>query len=324
MAALLLDHPWAIDLALDPKSDAFEVLENFNKLIGARESLSPVPFIPFQQYTQLCDLIDKDREARSYATYFVNLVWPYVRWVQEGEGTACPDPEPEGVQLPPEWKRALRQSMHDLDDWRCPQIVVCKKRTEFWPNRSEVAIQVGQNASPEYRVLAALEIYEAHPYATSDFDPWNLDRCHGQATVSRLNAFSCRLPKHPELEDLPLNRLNEKLDELRAKGWHYRLNGQDRYYYIPPAGWDVTGVSKDDWRNACKTFPRQGAAQRKGSGPVDHWNRVWVWDREKHTHWDVEFPTRNPEKRPDYCVISHTGALINDPDGVCSPISRGR
>jgi hypothetical protein len=202
--------------------------------------------------------------------------------------------------------------MGDLRDWRNPQIVAVEERRDLWPKTAEIEIKLEESGLLEQRAFAILEKYDGHRYVTSDFDPWDLQRCHDAPTGSRLNEFPCFLPKHPDLEGLSFSELQQKLDILRRTGWHYRNRGEDRYCYIPPEGWEFTTISKEDWRNNCKTFPRDKSAGGKGSGPIDHWHRVWVWDRQKQTHWDVEFPTRNPEDRPKYWVVSHIGELIRE------------
>jgi len=313
MAMLLLDHPWPITEAVPQRMEAAGVLEDFDRMFKERESLTPVPFINLEQYASLCRELDKDEVSRSYGSYFIRLVEAYVRWNEDGGNSiASPDPEPSGIPLPHTWKKALREAMTDLRDWRNPQIVVPKKRLECWERKPEVAIAIDGNPAGS-RVLAVLEEYDLHPYAVSDFDPWDLQRCHLPATDSRVGKHPCRVPKHPALENVPLDELDVKLQELRRKGWHYLIGGVDKYYYIPPDDWHLAAVGKEDWRKNCKTFPRSEAGGGQGTGPVDHWGRVWIWDRTGKRHWDVQFPVRNPEDKPDYVVINHEGDLIRDP-----------
>jgi hypothetical protein len=241
---------------------------------------------------------------------------------RSGGGLATPLHGPNDI--PESWKQGLHDALGNLDDWRNPQIIAFQTRKASWPHGDEVQIRIADNARTERRVFAILEKYEQHRYAASDFDPWDLERCHGPANQNRLKDFPCRLPKHPELEGLPLEKLESRIEELRTHGWRFRINGLDRYYFFPREGWKVSEIKKQDWREGCKTFPRDSASRNKGSGPVDYWNRVWIWDRQKHTHWDVQFPTGNKDKRPDYCVISHTGELISDPDGACAPTYHGK
>jgi hypothetical protein len=312
MAMLLLDHPWPLTAAVDPRSEAFEVLEDFDLLIKRRESLLPVRFIELEQYSNLWREMDRDDVARSIGSHFIRIIESYVRWHEEGDNSiASPHPEPDGVPLPRVWKKALLEAMGDMGDWRNPQIVVPQRRAECWPRTPEITVRVYRDHAGD-RLLATLENYEAHPFALSDFDPWDIQRCHLTAASGRVSGHPCRLPKHPELENIPFDQLGAKLEELRSKGWHYRVDGAEKYYYIPPDDWDLAAVAKADWRN-CRTFPRKRAGGDQGTGPVDHWNRVWIWDRVGKRHWDVQSPVRNPEANPEYCVISHRGDLLRDP-----------
>ncbi|HEX3103053.1 MAG TPA: hypothetical protein VHQ22_01295 [Terriglobales bacterium] len=314
MIPVLLDHPWRLESVLTPQS----VLKRFNDWIRDHPFVDPVPFIEQDEYEEL-----KQRVPHTHANAFLifRLLPAYIR-SRRGGALASPVTGPEDI--PNSWKQALRDAMGDLKDWRCPQIATFREREALWPRRSEVEIRVDGAESLEQRVFSVLEAYETHPFATSDFDPWDLRRCHNTPGTGRLTEFACHLPKHPDLENLPFALLLQKMGKLREAGWHYRYKREDRFYYIPPEQWDLDAVSKADWRNSCRTFPRANAGGGKGSGLVDHWGRVWIWDWQKKTHWDVQFPTKNPENRPHYCVISHTGKLIRDPDKVCLPTSQRR
>lgn len=308
MPNLLLDHPWPVTAALDAKSEAFEVLEAFDALVKSHHTVSPVAFFEREQYSTLCE--ELDREGRTFGSHLVRLVWPYVRWQEsENNSTASPIPQPDGPALPRVWRKALREALGDLTDWRNPQIVVAQRRRNHWPDGLEIRIAIDGTDSGESRVLAALENYDTHPFAVSDFDPWDIERCHPTAANGRLSHYPCRLPKHPELENLPLADVSARLENLRRTSWRYELNGRERYCYIPPAGWDPLLVVKPDWRE-CRAFPHGRAGGGQGSGPLDHWNRIWVWDRRGERHWDVQYPVRNPEDNPERCVISHTGDLL--------------
>ena len=314
MIRALLDHPWSAENVLQPES----FLKRFNDWIRAHQLVTPVPFIDEQEYELL-----KRQAAHTHANArMIFTILP--SYVARLSGSALAEPLQCPKDLPDTWKQALRESLRNLADWRNPQIVAFESRKDGWPNADQVEIRVAEGAKLEERVFAILERYEKHRYAMSDFDPWNLERCHQAPDANRLDNFPCRLPKHPELEGIALDQLQERMMGLRKSGWNFRIGGLERYYFFPRGDWNVAAIRREDWRDACKTFPRDSAAQNKGSGPVDYWNRVWVWDRQKHTHWDVQFPTGDRNKRPNYCVISHTGELINDPDGVCAPTYHGR
>ncbi|HKW76644.1 MAG TPA: hypothetical protein VJN64_14030 [Terriglobales bacterium] len=314
MIRALLDHPWSVENVLEPES----VLKRFNDWIRSHQLVEPVAFIDEERYELL-----KQQAAHTHANArMIFTILP--SYVARRSDAALAEPLHWPNDLPDSWKRALREALGDLVDWRNPQIVTFACRRDAWPNTDQLQIVIAEKERPEQRVFAILEDYEQHRYAMSDFDPWDLERCHLPPNPNRLNQFRCRLPKHPELEGLTFDKLQKRITELQKNGWRFRIGGLDRYYFFPREDWNLAEIKREDWRDACKTFPRDSAAQNKGSGPVDYWNRVWVWDRQKHTHWDVQFPTGDRNQRPKYCVISHTGELINDPDGICAPTYRGR
>lgn len=321
MALVLLDHPWPLTEALNPSNDAFDVLLSFDRLIKRLikqgKCISPVPFVDSQQYQEFWAEVEGDDSLRLTGPRFLTQIAAYLRSdADRGGSTACPEPEPTGPPLPPTWKKALRESMGDPRDWRNPQIVVATKRADSWsrrvPRPLEIEIKIDGNYAGEC-VLASLEGYESHPFALSDFDPWDLQRCHQTAAGGRLATYLCCLPKHPALNGVPLEQLPMKLEQLRRQGWQYRVGEGDRYCYIPSDGWDPTLSEKDDWRNG-RTFPQSEAGGHRGRGPVDYDGRVWRWDlQEGKRHWDVQFPVKNPEDNPRYWVISHTGELLRKP-----------
>src|SRR4029077_12648060 len=139
---------------------------------------------------------------------------------------------------------ALREALSDLKDWRNPQIVVARRRRNRWPDGPEIQIRIDGNDSLEVRVLATLESYETHPFALSDFDPWDIERCHLPAANGRLSHYPCHLPKHHALESLPFGQLCGTLGDLRHQGWRFQVDGEGKYCYIPPADWDLAAVVK--------------------------------------------------------------------------------
>jgi len=311
VAMLLLDHPWPITQAKHRSNEAFGVLEDFDLLIKSKETLDPVPFIDREQYSKLWEEMNADDEARATGSYYVRIVESYIRWNEKDEHSlASPEPEPTGIALPKAWKKALREAMGDLRDWRNPQIVIPERRAECWADGVEIPIRIDGKTAGKL-VLAVLEAYNEHPFAASDFDPWDLQRWYVPANENRMSLYPCRLPKHPALENIRFENLGDASDECRRKGWRYSVEGTDRYCYLPPEDWNVERVGREDWRRNCKTFPRADAGGGRGSGPVDHWKRVWLWD-DRERHWDVQFAGPNPEDNPRYCVISHDGILLRE------------
>jgi hypothetical protein len=294
MATVLLDHPWKIVDAMNPKSEAFEALEKFDAFFKARSGLQSVPFIDLDQYFELCKVIENDAERRSTATYFKIIVQSYVRWTTvEPEVTASPNPEPKGIALPPSWCCALGSALFDPQDWRNPQILVCKKNSDRWSNTKEISIKLYNNTN-EDRVLAIIEDYDSHPFAIPDFDPWDLRKYD---PIPLGNCNPCRLPKPPRIDDSSLAKIRNSLEAIRQKGWRVG----ERYFYIPPANWDPNGIAKVQWRNG-RGFPQQQGPGMKGPRVVDYQDRIWVWDHTE-TQWDVQ-------QGDSYYRISEVGALL--------------
>jgi len=189
--------------------------------------------------------------------------------------------------------------MHDLEDWRCPQVVIPEIRRASWPNSLEISINVDSSkglAAPDsqYRILVVLESYDTHRYATPDGDPWNLDRIHPPSNESA--DYPCRLPKPPELMKRPLEELERKLPAC------FQDHGSS-LYYLPPEDWNYATVTKERWRDRGHGFPYRSDSTPHCSGWIDKEDRIWEWDREER-HWDVQ-------SRTTYLRVSHTGTKLS-------------
>jgi hypothetical protein len=293
MTGLLLDHPWQLDEALDPASEGFGVLEKFVSLVRETQ-LDVVPFVSRSECDEMWQRIQYGRFARtrgwaSLVSFAEHLV------VRVDRPTPLATPIPEPPQLTPCWKRALRQSMGDLRDWRNPQIIVGPKRQSAWPKTHEVTVKIedADGADLQHRVLAHLENYNAHPFTRADLDPWDLTNMYPPVPEPE-RQHPCRLPRPPSLFGAPLERLREGLIHARAVGWQVN----ERCYFIPPEDWRAQDVTKERWRSG-RTFRHERVPQVDHAGPLDYAGRVWVWDRAER-HWDVQEPE-------EYRRISHTG-----------------
>ncbi len=300
MTRLLLDHPWPIDAALDARSDGFQVLLKFDELIRRRDlplPVSPVPFVEAQEYYEaLQRLRGRSASAATVRRFSYHLI-------RNGDSVirATPIPEPN-PPLSDCWKRALRDELEYLENWRNPQIIFPEKRRADWPqNTSEVPIQCEDREGTVSRVLASLEEYDSHPFAVPDMDPWrHLEWLKRPEPSARID-HPCRLPKPPILEGVPVEQLFQRLGAARAAGWN--VNG--RYYFIPPANCRPELVAKPDWRKG-HAFELKTKDTKKGkkTGPIDWEGRVWAWDMVAKRHWDVQLPDGT------HMNISHNGCLL--------------
>jgi hypothetical protein len=282
MTELLLDHPWRIDES--PENG--RIILRFDNLLK-RYGMVPVCFFSEAEW----GIFLQKRRLGNFSA-MIRAVYPLVRRYG-GTARALPVAAPD--DLSDDWKAALRDSMRNLDDWRCPQIVVPEIRRALWPLGDEIGVEFAadneQNAID--RILVALEGYEAHRYALSDGDPWNLERVHPPS--NQRVTHPCRLPKPAELDKCPLNELGE-----RSKAC---IQDQGNYlYYLPSQGWSYRSVTKAQWRDHGHAFPYRSDAKPHHSGWVDREGRIWEWDINER-HWDVQTDKA-------YLRVSHTGRKL--------------
>jgi hypothetical protein len=289
VTALLLDHPWPLDAALDPRSDGFRVLERFRELVTT-EGLEIVPFISRDEYNQMWDRIARTTGWASVARFAA-------QFVREDSPPPLATPVPEPPGLTQCWKGALREAMGDLQNWRNPQIIIARRRRPVWPCGDEVEVRVHDGLGRRYdRVLAELDSYRSHPFAISDLDPWDLQHIH-RPVLGVPRQYPHSLPKPPSLQGCPIEQLSERLPPIRARGW--QING--RFYFIPPEDWRPDQSGKAAWRSG-RAFLHERVPGLPNTGPVDSEGRVWVWDRNER-HWDVQ-------EGCGYFRISHTGQQL--------------
>lgn len=308
MTRLLLDHPWPIDSYADPKSDGFQVLVQFEKLL-IRQRLSPVPFFEPHEFENAI----KNLNAHTTASGTIYRFAKQCVRNRISAATATPVHTPNPT-LSENWKRALRDEIDDTSCWRTPQIVIPEKRRGVWPlNANEIPIQFATQSclALEHRVLVELDpaSFESHPYAGPDLDPWrHLEWLHRPSPGAK-NSNPCRLPKPPQLEGLMLEEIVGMLPEVRRRGWQIG----DKYFYIPPDSCDLVNVEKAKWRDG-RAFPRAPKKEGDKIGPIllDFQGRKWVWDQHPggnpgERHWDVQFS----EKRDDYKRVAYDGQLLS-------------
>lgn len=300
MTRLLLDYPWPLDQALNPGSGGCKVLLEFEKLVR-RKRLTPLPFIEQNDFESAKHQLGKGPVAAQILRFSNHLI-------RNGENItrAIPNPEPTPA-LTDCWRRALRDELTHLENWRSPQIIFPEIRRSVWPTTDEIEIKCEDRTDSVSRVLASLEAYELHPYAISDLDPWDV-RC---TAVS--GKHPCYLPnplmpgKDPMQNDcyrVPIAQLLDELIEARRRGW----DADGKYCYIPPANWRPEAISQMAWRQG-RAFPRTLCPVRKQKGYSDFEGRIWLWHKGRgahigEDHWDVQFGGK------EYFSVNHTGDLL--------------
>jgi hypothetical protein len=290
----LLDFPWELTEVLEPYSEALDTLRRFSVLVSTN-SLEPARFVDqVAEATLRQSVNERGRGGNVYSS--VAQFLSHCR-CEEALGLLQANPEPCPNPLPTTWKQALRDSMRDLADWRVPQIVVSSSRLTFWTTQEgQVAIRCEDRPEElHHRVLAGIDSYADHQFASSDFDPWDLRRRY-PAEGGRHVDHPCRLPRPPMLNGALLRDLDSKLEEARSIGWR----SPGRRYFIPPANWHWREVDKVAWRSG-HLFPQKTLNER--NGPVDYLGNVWHWHNEER-HWDVQLIADG------YVRISHTGVQL--------------
>src|SRR6266481_666075 len=172
MTRLLLDFPWQIASVLDRNADGYFAFYQFERLCEI-EHLYPVPFVAEADYLALRDNPQYTGGSNLRAT--LQVMYKYIR---ETGGLIRAAPEDGPNDLSDAWKIALYDELH-LNQWRTPQIIICKSRSDAWKRsmagareKTEVVLRC-ENCGEEYRrVIAVLESYEHHLLVRSDRDPW--------------------------------------------------------------------------------------------------------------------------------------------------------
>jgi hypothetical protein len=299
---LLLDFPWDLSDVFAPGHNALGCLLEFDNLVRST-GLVPVPFIENEEYAAFWK--PKGGLGHRSARNTQRAVGQFLAHCHRQSDSIClATPNPEPTRLRVSWRRALREEIENEknhNSWRSPQIIVPRVRhLEWWPAIDEINIRceacAGEPAwDAESRVLAILEQYESHQFATSDVDPWNLHRIH---PPNQPGQAPCYLPKLPGLHRVSIESLAGKLIEARNSGC--RVEG--RHYFIPPDDWRPENVDKTEWRQG-RAFARELSHERNQMGYRDYENGLWVWDLNER-HWDVQKGGRN------YIRVSHTGELL--------------
>jgi hypothetical protein len=290
----LLDLPWALDEVVNRASQPSEALRQFEDLCRDRgivpaACLGPEEVSSF--FTRLAD-------APGPGTWKARISSVVGRLMRDADETCQAEVASGPLDLRDSWKAALYEQLSELPDWRKPQVIVPESVRDRWSPGNFVTVErkscYGRPASPpEDRVIAALESYMLHPFASSDFDPWDIRRTTPEGR------YPCCLPKPPSCNGVSLKQLAEALQDARRSGW--KVNG--RYYYLPPQHWLPDEVPRHVWREG-RAFPREFSPERNKLGYMDDEDRCWVWDSEER-HWDVQLGGKD-----NYYRITHDGVPL--------------
>ncbi len=299
MTTLLLDHPWPLNDALDARSPAHRKLILFQALIR-RLGVAAVPFVTQQERDAAVARLDYRLNASAAAAirrfsdelvYGGNNVQP-----------AAVDQSP--TDLGATWLRSLYDEIQACTSWRVPQIIFPEVRRDNWPptpTRLNVDVQCG--ATNVNCVLAPLETFDSHQHALCDVDPWKQNTWRHPPASTDHRPHPCWLPRHPALQNVPLEQIPDHLDAARRQGWQVG----NRYYYIPPMNYQPLDIVQHAWRGG-RAFPHENDNEGHGGGYVDFEGRIWVWARASaggrgERHWDVQL-------HPGWKNVSHDGCEV--------------
>lgn len=313
MIKLLLDFQWRIDEALDPDPRPLQVIRDFLNFL-AHLHLEPVRFVYQQEQGLFWQKLTMRRGGG------IGVVLRFLNYV-EAQGNGGPNraiPVNGPHDLRHTWQVALRDEMGDLCNWRTPQIIICSERLSGWEQcvhdyEALIALEDRPCEGPRKRVVVIMhsydqkqasqyrEDYRAHKYTLADIDPWDVRHIY-YPTGDGDHYAECKLPRPRCLERIPLNEVDQQLNQLRSRSWPY----QGKYWYLPPQQWQaVAAVTKEEWRKGI--FPEKATLNPKRAhqrGPVDYSDeRVWLWDRHEG-HWDVQLADGTHKK------INHEGICL--------------
>lgn len=305
MTRLLLDYPWPLEAGLGPDEGPQNVLRDYLHLLG-KTKLTAVRFIEEEECVAFWESLE-GRKGRGRFSLILRLI-DHCKRNLDSICRATPIPH-EPPNLRESWKRALRDELGDLTDWRNPQIVVPIIRRSDWnPAANEVEILCGpcgdQLEFAHHCVLVNLENYAVHPFAIPDLDPWDV-RC-----TAPNGGHPCYLP-NPLIPDsdplqnnfrrVPVTQICDELEEACRRGW--QVNG--KCFYIPPPDWRPEAISQVAWREG-RAFPHKFSKERQQTGYRDLAGRIWLWHKgsgghKGEDHWDVQMGGK------DYIKVKHTG-----------------
>jgi hypothetical protein len=310
MASALLD-PWLTEFSADRTPDNIAKIASLRTFADEcqERGIVPLEFLPPQAFDELLGktvrMLGQHQDGRLVRILkSLTLKGPHYPFLLPAfRDSPVPD-------LPGDWKVSLGVALEREDEgkWRDPIVAIPACRRDSWPQRPEIRFTLGPRVCE--RLLAIVGEFDAHCLLNSDLDPWLYRAPPDPEARRRLCAegkFPSCLPRHPRLpSDLPMGQWVERLHEIRD--WTYMVNGEVRYYYLPPWEWNPLSVTRDEWRKF-KCFPRESKTGKGGQlGLLDRFGQTWICHVEGGAaHWDVQ---ESGEKSEGYAKISHDGRLI--------------
>lgn len=317
----LLD-PWLLELKPEDSRDVrFKRLTSLKKLIdlNAIYDMTPVKFVDDEFRTSLM----------SNRSTFQRQEWGEVGKIiahtslgTKAQGlpveiidTPCHALSAEGP-LSAQWLTALNEHGcgEDPPVWRRPIIIFSETRSTSWPNHDEknreLKYKINGSTEPTARNLVCIENYNQHTYFETDLDPWRIgafgtpDKIVTGAVSERREATR-RLPRPLQL--LPLNLTFTKIWEKLQVRLDWSCGEAGRAYFIPPTDWDPRTIDREEWRGG-RIF-RTVSLSQPGRYPtergiVDRESRIWVWDKLKNHHWDVQLTSGS------HINVTHEGVIV--------------
>lgn len=284
MTTLLLDHPWPLDAALDGRSPAHRKLLLFQAL-KRKLGVAATPFVTQQERDAAVARLEYRLDASAAAA--IRRFSDELVYGGNNVHQAVVDQSP--TDLGATWLRSLYDEIQGCTSWRVPQIIFPEGRRGMWPPfPTPLNVDVHCGTKTVNCVLAPLETFDSHPHALCDIDPWKQNDSRHRPGPTDPRPYPCWLPRHPALQNVPLERIPDYLDVARRQGWQVG----NRYYYIPPMDYSPLDVSQHDWRTG-RAFPHKNDHEGYGGGYEDCEGRVWIWARASagvrgDRHWDVQ------------------------------------
>jgi hypothetical protein len=296
-----LVDPWLLDLKPEDSTELrFSRLTSLKKLkeLQGKYGMSPVKFVDDEFRKSLLNN-HHNFQRREWEEVGKLLASATFREAPHGQSVGIVDrPCPT---LSAQWLSALGKNGCDdsSSNWRRPIIVLPEVRSSSWPNSAdkgrELKFIISGRADPTMRNLVCIERYDQHTYFEPDLDPWRIGAIGMPAekvtgNVGERREANRRLPRPMDL--LPLKLTFTQIWEKLQRRLDWSCEHEGRAYFIPREEWDPRDISREIWRNGNNIF-KTDKVQDGRRGPVDREGRVWLWDWEKNSHWDVQLPDRS-------------------------------
>jgi hypothetical protein len=292
MVSILLDFPGTIHSLLDRDRRSRSIIRDY-EFFRSSTRLNPVQFIDPEEARLFYQQLAERGPYGGWIGEVLRFVAHHRRNEPAGGHRATVVNGPQDLGGP--WRRALREEMGNLENWRTPQLIVCAQRSAEWRNcvhdhEVDIVFDDRPQDRPYKRVVVFItspnEVtghnyeleYMAHKYAWADLDPWDVRHCNAPRPGGLLDE-RCRLPRSSALHARRPWELDEELKKLRSQSWP----SEGKFWFIPPEAWSHQ-QDRIEWRKGA--FEEQTAPNRR-KGPIDYKGQIWAWHSEEG-HWDVQ------------------------------------